>query len=229
MGTDPVKGKAAMRLVFAVLLAGACLFASAGTLRWWRGWVFLLTYAALTMVLARTLFRKSPDLIEERMTARARAKVWDRVLVPLVAVLLPFLSLVVAGLDRRLGWTHSITALASAVAFLAMVGATGFTFWAVMSNPFFSSHVRIQTERGHVVVSDGPYRHVRHPGYAGALVYNLAVPIMLGSFIALWVGAAIVCLLVLRTALEDRTLQAELPGYPEYARHVRYRLVPGVW
>lgn len=229
MATDRIMGKVIGRLVVAVLLAGACLFGGAGTWRWGRGWVFLLAYAALTVILAGTLVRKSPDLIEERMTARTRAKAWDKLLVPVVAVILPFVSLVLAGLDRRLGWTRSITDLASAVALLVMVGATLFTFWAVRSNPFFSSHVRIQTDRGHVVVSDGPYRFVRHPGYAGALVYNLAAPVMLGSLVALWVGVAIVMLLVLRTVLEDRTLQAELPGYPEYVRRVRYRLVPYVW
>lgn len=229
MATGRIMGKVVGRLAAAVVLAGACLFGSAGTFRWWNGWVFLVAYAALAAVMGGALFRRSPDLLEERMTARARAKDWDKVLMPVVAVILPLVSLVLCGLDRRLAWTRSISDLVSVLAFALMVGSTSWTYWAMRSNPFFSSHVRIQTDRGHVVVSDGPYRFVRHPGYAGALVYNLAAPVMLGSLVALGVGVVIVALLVLRTALEDRTLQAELAGYPEYARRVPYRLVPFVW
>lgn len=101
--------------------------------------------------------------------------------------------------------------------------------WATASNAFFSQIVRIQTERGHAVASGGPYRYLRHPGYAGAIVYEAAVPILLASGWSGIASGAAVALLVLRTVLEDRTLQAELPGYADYARRVRYRLVPGIW
>jgi len=101
--------------------------------------------------------------------------------------------------------------------------------WATASNTFFSQVVRIQTERGHTVATGGPYRYLRHPGYFGAILYELAAPILLGSWPALLISSVSAALLVLRTALEDRTLQAELPGYTEYARRVRYRLLPGIW
>jgi protein-S-isoprenylcysteine O-methyltransferase Ste14 len=101
--------------------------------------------------------------------------------------------------------------------------------WAMASNKFFSTTVRIQDDRGQTVTSSGPYRLVRHPGYVGFLVSNLATPLLLGSLWALIPAVVLEALVVVRTALEDRTLQAELGGYRDYARRVRYRLLPGVW
>ena len=104
-----------------------------------------------------------------------------------------------------------------------------FVLWAMASNPFFATTVRIQDDRGHRVVSSGPYRLVRHPGYFGSLIYNLVIPLVLGSLWTFLPALLTIALLVLRTRLEDRTLQAELPGYPEYAAVVRHQLIPGVW
>ena len=101
--------------------------------------------------------------------------------------------------------------------------------WAMWANAFFSTAARVQGERGHVVCSSGPYRLVRHPGYAGFVLQALATPLLLGSRWALAPGVAAAVSMIVRTALEDRMLQAQLPGYAEYARKVRYRLVPGVW
>ena len=101
--------------------------------------------------------------------------------------------------------------------------------WATAANAFFSRIVRLQLDRGQTVVSSGPYRYLRHPAYLGAIAYNLAVGILLASWPAAAVGLAGALLLVVRTALEDRLLRAELPGYEDYARRVRYRLLPGVW
>ena len=93
----------------------------------------------------------------------------------------------------------------------------------------FSSHVRIQSDLGHYVVSDGPYRRVRHPGYTGSIMFNVAAPVLLGSFPALAVGIVFTLLMVIRTALEDSTLQNELQGYDEYAKKTRWRLLPFIW
>lgn len=101
--------------------------------------------------------------------------------------------------------------------------------WATASNAFFSQIVRVQTERGHTVVTGGPYYYVRHPAYIGAIVFELAAPILLASWPAGIPSLLAVILLVLRTALEDRALQAELAGYADYARQVRQRLLPGIW
>ena len=136
---------------------------------------------------------------------------------------------VVAGLDRRYGWSGPFPAPAQVAALLVCSIGYGLVVWATGSNAFFSQIVRIQTERGHTVVKAGPYHYVRHPAYVGALLTQLAMPILLSSWWALVVGSADALLMLLPTALEDRTLRAELPGYPEYTSQVRYRLFPGLW
>ena len=132
-------------------------------------------------------------------------------------------------MDQRYGWTGGFPLAAQITALvICVLGYTVFV-WATASNPFFSQITRIQSERGHTVVTGGPYHTVRHPAYAGAILYELAVPVLLASWGALAISAIGALLLILRTALEDRTLQAELPGYVAYARQVRQRLVPGLW
>jgi protein-S-isoprenylcysteine O-methyltransferase Ste14 len=210
------------------VMTAVCLFAPAGTLRWWNAWVFLAIGVVLIATLTGVVFRNSPGLVEERMTAGEKAKGWDRVLVPILAALLPIASNLLAGFDKRFGWT-SMPLWPCAIAFAGMLIGIGITYRAMRSNPFFSSHVRIQSDRGHQVVSSGPYGWIRHPGYTGTIIYNLCAPILLGSLAAFWVGVLMAALFVVRTALEDRTLQKELPGYSAYAGRVRYRLVPYVW
>jgi protein-S-isoprenylcysteine O-methyltransferase Ste14 len=137
---------------------------------------------------------------------------------------------VVAGLDaRRYQWSPPIPGGVTVAAAAAFVFGQAFAFWAVRSNPFFAKFVRIQHERGHHVVRSGPYAYVRHPGYAGSLLAHLMLPLILGSLWALVPAVIGTALFVVRTWLEDRTLQAELPGYRDYAHDVRWRLVPGVW
>jgi protein-S-isoprenylcysteine O-methyltransferase Ste14 len=229
MEAKAIYAKAIKRVIGFTIVTAACLFAPAGTLRWWNAWAFLGIALVLVSTLTGIVFSKSPGLVEERMTAGAKAKDWDKVLFSLLAVILPLALNVLAGLDRRFGWTKWLTNAASVAAFAVMLVGMLVTYWAMRSNPFFSSHVRIQEDRGHVVVSQGPYRYVRHPGYTGAILYNLGAPILLGSLVALWGGVAIMMVFFVRTALEDRTLQNELGGYREYAAKVRYRLVPFVW
>jgi protein-S-isoprenylcysteine O-methyltransferase Ste14 len=229
----PVSNQASYRkgvaqLVGFSLVTATCLFGSAGTLSWWNGWAFLgvgMVVAALTV----SFFRKSPELLAERMSAAGQAKAWDRVLVPLLGGVLPFLSIILGGLDHRFGWTTSVTTWESALALLVMLVGVALTLRAMQNNPFFSSHVRIQADRGHTVVSSGPYGYVRHPGYTGTILYNLPLPILLGSVVALWAAIAMLLVVVVRTALEDRTLRNELAGYRDYASRVRYRLIPFVW
>jgi protein-S-isoprenylcysteine O-methyltransferase Ste14 len=229
MATKSPTRTVATRLSGFTLLTALSLFAPAGTLRWWNGWLFMGLGVALVGMLTGIVFRKSPDLVQERMTAAGRAKAWDRVLVPILAVVLPFTSNILAGLDRRFGWTTALDLPHHLAGLLAMLAGMLLTFRAMQANRFFSSHVRIQHDRGHTVVSDGPYRFVRHPGYAGTILYNLGAPVMLGSLVAFSVGIAMAVLFVVRTVFEDRVLRRELPGYPEYAARVHYRLLPLVW
>jgi protein-S-isoprenylcysteine O-methyltransferase Ste14 len=115
------------------------------------------------------------------------------------------------------------------ISFVLVALGYALSSWAMLSNPFFSGTVRIQGERGHSVATAGPYHYVRHPGYSGWILANLTTPVALGSLWGLLPGLLVVLGFVVRTAMEDRTLQTELDGYKEYTQQVRYRLVPGIW
>lgn len=225
---DRVLFKRLAQIAFIVMLQALLLFGGAGRLDWWAAWAYTGIYVALIAFNAFTMLRGRQELIAERAEVRAGWKGWDKIIGS--AMSLSWLAtLLAAGLDMRFGWSPALPGAAQAAG--AVLVALGFlTFsWAMASNPFFSSVVRIQKERGHTVVTGGPYRFVRHPGYAGSVVYILATPLLLGSLWA-YVPAVLACiLLVARTALEDRTLLAELPGYREYAGRVPYRLLPGLW
>ena len=156
-------------------------------------------------------------------------KRWDKVLAPLMAISLSFPLFIVAGLDHHFGWSPEFPIWLNILGLLLIIIGYTFASWAIIENRFFSSVTRIQKERGHTVCDSGPYRVVRHPGYAGKV---LALP---GIFMALgsvWTIIPVIVALIIavtRTALEDKTLQEELPGYRNYVNRVRYRLIPGVF
>lgn len=219
----------ALRAALGISILLALLFWPAGRLDWLMGWVYVGAYLTSVSLAFAYMKLADPELLEERTRRRPGAKGWDRVLVVLFGLISTPAALVVAGLDVRYGWSPALP-LALQLAALALGAlACALGFWAMTSNTFFSTFVRIQTERGHAVVSGGPYRFVRHPGYAGVIAFLLLTPVILGSLWALaraGLGAAI---LVAPTALEDRTLHRELEGYPDYAARVRHRLLPGLW
>ncbi len=197
---------------------------------WWAGWAYAIVYI-LGFVASRALAaRRHPDLLAERarFTEHEDAAPWDRVLAPLVGLgggLIPL----VAGLDARFDWSPTLGWPVKLAALAVVLSGYALGSYALIENRFFSGMVRIQSDRGHRVVSSGPYRWVRHPGYAGALLTYWATPLLLD---ALWAFAPVLLLtaaLVIRTQLEDETLQEQLPGYREYAQQVRYRLAPGIW
>jgi len=204
---------------------GLLLFVPAGTLDWPVAWV-LLAFTVISFIINSLLV--SPDLIDERMHRHGNAKPFDRYLVVAI-VLAGFAAIIVSGFDFRYGWTGPIPPAIPAMGFVVVVLSGLIIIWATTSNPFFSAVIRIQDDRGHSVVSTGPYRYIRHPGYAGWCLYMLFLPLMLGSLVALIPGAVAAGLDVVRTYLEDRILMAELTGYREYAVRVRYRLIPKVW
>jgi len=170
-----------------------------------------------------------PEVIVERGQSRKEdIKGWDKVVSALIAV--PALGVpIVAGLDERLGWSPQLTLAVHLIGLVFIALGQGLFTWGMVSNKFFSTVVRIQEERDHTVASGGPYRYVRHPGYVGYIVALFATALALGSLWALIPAGLTMCLFVVRTALEDRTLREELTGYAEYAQRVRHRLVPGVW
>jgi len=212
------------------LIFGASLFISSGQLGWTMAWAYLAVFVAGQAIVGLILVPGNPELAAERAQFRRDAPYkWDRPLTGIVSLFGPLATLIVAGLDVRfrgafqISFTLQLTAMA-VVVIGSLLGA-----WAMAANRYFYGFVRIETERGHTVATGGPYRMVRHPGYAGGVLFDLAAPLMLGSLWALIPAGLTVCLLVVRTALEDRTLQDELDGYKDYAQQVRYRLLPGVW
>ncbi len=208
---------------------GVALFWPAGRIDWRPAWAALAVMFVWIAGTAIVVLRLNPALLAERLGPRKGAKSWDSAIMSALG-LLQLVRYIVAGLDQRHGWTGGLPVVAQ-VAALA-VCALGYDLlfvWAIASNAFFSQIVRIQPERGQTVVTGGPYCYVRHPAYIGAILYELAVPVLLASWWAMIPSGLAAVLLLLRTALEDRTLQAELAGYADYARRVRYRLVPGMW
>jgi protein-S-isoprenylcysteine O-methyltransferase Ste14 len=192
-------------------------------------WIFLGVYLGLLIVFWFAIFRKDPELLRERQQSGPGAKAWDRTWLRIYTVVL-LATFVVALLDvGRFHWSDTVPLWLQIGGLLGAAAGMLFTGWALAENTFFSEVVRIQRDRGHQVVTTGPYRYVRHPGYLGNQVIWLCTPLALGSWLALLPGVVVVVLYVIRTALEDRTLQEELEGYTEYTQTVRYRLVPGVW
>jgi protein-S-isoprenylcysteine O-methyltransferase Ste14 len=217
------------QMAAALVVFGAILFLAAGKLNWIQGWVYLGMNALTQILSAIVLIPRRPDMLAERSKVRPGIKDWDRFLTPAISIVGTLAVIATAGLDIRFGWSKPIpTGLwwsGLAIAFASQM----FVLWAMASNPFFATTVRIQEERGHTVTSRGPYQLIRHPGYAGSLIYNLAIPLVLGSWWIFIPALLTITLILVRSGLEDRTLHDELPGYQEYSAKVRYRLFPGLW
>ncbi len=197
---------------------------------WWEAWVYALVSIVGFVVSRMWAARQHPDLLEERARSMdlKDAKPWDKLLAPILAFGALFI-LIVAGLDQLFGWTVPFMWIAKTVSLIVIILGYLLGSWALIENRFFSGVVRIQNDRGHRVVSTGPYRFIRHPGYAGALWVYLATPVLLDSIWAFIPAVLLVGVLILRTSLEDGTLQEELPGYREYAGKTKFRLIPGLW
>jgi protein-S-isoprenylcysteine O-methyltransferase Ste14 len=215
--------------VFALIfILDVVLFLSAGRLDWPAAWVFSSLYCIYLLIAMVWGTLKDPDLLKERSKRADNVKSWDKVIMGIYTLLLVAM-LILAGLDAgRFGWS-AMPLAAQVIGLLGLVPAGAMNFWAATANTYLSRMVRIQEDRGHQVISSGPYRYVRHPMYVSVILLMVCIPLLLGSWWALIPGGLIVILFVIRTALEDRTLQAELPGYAEYAQRVHYRLLPGVW
>lgn len=208
-----------------VAINSALLFGSAGTLDWPMAWAFIVISLAVFII---GILRSGPDLLDERSRRHVDSKIWDRVIVSVLAAI-SFIILIVAGLSVRFGMGGQVPLNIQVTALIILTLGNCLIVWATWTNRFFSTTVRIQTDRGHEIVSDGPYRFVRHPGYAGMIVYSLFEPLALGSYWAIVPAVLAVVLFIVRTYLEDKTLREELPGYREYSGRVRNRLVPYVW
>jgi len=220
-----------LRTLAMLSVASLVLLLVSGRWDWKWGWVYVIWSILAGIATQGALAWLRPELWAERLGSleKHNAKTWDRWIVPVISFFGPLVIILVAGLDVRFGWTPTWPKGLPWIGLAGILTGYGLGTWALFANPFFSGVVRIQTERGHHVVSGGPYRLVRHPAYAGNLVYYLAVPLMLGSLWAIIPAMLVSGLMIVRIALEDRVLQEELYGYAAYATRVRYRLLPGVW
>jgi len=197
---------------------------------WWEAW----TYGGICFfgfIISRVLAaKKHPDIIKERSESfkHEDTKSWDRVLSPLLVFGSGFIP-IVAGLDALFKLSPGFNFIIKIVSIILLLTGYGLGTYALVENRFFSGTVRIQSERGHKVVSTGPYRWIRHPGYAAALISNIGVPLLLDSYWAFIPVFCVAVVAVIRTYLEDKTLQNELDGYREYAQITRKRLIPFIW
>jgi len=217
--------------ILSVILLLLSPFLASGDWTWDLGWLYtgsMILYMFISRIIA---IRLHPGFARERATASGMqdTKGWDRWLVPLIALWLPLLAVVIAGLDKRLDWSTTMPNLVHWLGLALLVIGYSVGTWAMAANAFFSSHVRIQKDRGHQVIMTGPYAIVRHPAYITGAIAMCGIPLLLDSLLAFPPIILLCTGIVIRTVLEDKTLLAELPGYKEYTEKVRFRLIPGVW
>ncbi|HZH18263.1 MAG TPA: isoprenylcysteine carboxylmethyltransferase family protein [Archangium sp.] len=215
-------------VTLSLIAMGALLFVSAGRLDWKAGWIFagLIVFSLAANAYGTRVL--NPVLNQERWKEREDTKPFDKRITHTYLAMLLTMT-VVAGLDNgRYGWSE-LPAWCMPVGVLLHVLGQLPILWSFAANPHLESTVRVQKDRDHKVISTGPYRFVRHPMYLGLLMMLVAWPLVFGSLWAYVPALIAMAAFILRTALEDRTLQRELPGYTEYTQRTRYRLVPGLW
>ncbi len=217
-----------IREVMGTVMMAAILCLSVGRLDWLMGWALVIITALWIAATALVVIPRYPELLAERVGPKKGTKSWDTIILGIYG-LISIVRYVVAGLDVRYGWSTGISVPLQVVMLIIAVIGYGLVVWATGTNAYFSQTARIQTERGHSVIISGPYQFVRHPAYIGIILFELASAIMLGSWWALLLSGVSSVLFVVRTALEDKMLHDELPGYKEYAQQTRYRLFPSIW
>jgi protein-S-isoprenylcysteine O-methyltransferase Ste14 len=221
------KLKAWLSLAAVAVVMGALIFGSAGSFRFWQAWAFLAVYLAASALVTQDLIANDPALLERRLKGGPTAETEPTQRLIMAFMSLGFVALIVVpGLDHRFGWSRApaVVALAGNV----LVAAGFYVCWLVFkANTFASATIRV--DDGQELVSTGPYAIVRHPMYAGALIYLLGTPLALGSYFGLVVLALMTPILIWRLVDEERVLEQRLPGYSGYKRSVRFRLAPGVY
>jgi len=231
MRLGQVPARYLVRLPLILILQAAVLFLSAGRFDLPRAWIYLGAISIQTLASVMLVSRFNPTLLMGRAQSITKQdiKAWDKVLMPVVLVIQYVVLLAVIGLDvGRFQWS-SLGIVYAIVGFILLVIGAVLGVWAAISNPYYEAVVRIQRDKDHKVVTTGPYRIVRHPGYVGAILVTVSTPLIIGSVFGLVAAGIVVILIFIRTALEDKTLHNELDGYSDYAHRVRYRLLPRVW
>jgi protein-S-isoprenylcysteine O-methyltransferase Ste14 len=233
-GTQSKKKIPASTWIFFIvylILFPAIPFFSAGTFLWPAAWWYYGASVAATTISRLIVARVNPDQLRERGTSLSADNVmpWDRWLSNLVGMTLPVVTLIVVGLDHRWAWSPALPDWVATLSFILLLSGYALATWAFVANRFFSGVVRIQEDRGHEVVTSGPYRYVRHPGYLGGLLSLVATPPLLGSLWGFIPAIFYLLVIIIRTRLEDQMLQEHLQGYEIYTLQTRYRLLPGIW
>jgi protein-S-isoprenylcysteine O-methyltransferase Ste14 len=220
-----------IKLILTYLLMPLVLLLIGWDLVWWQGWLYSVLFPVVGIASRVLAEKRHPGLMAERAKfgKDQNIKPWDKVLAPLMAISLSFPLFIVSGLDHRFGWSPEFPIWLNILGFILITFGYVFASWAIIENHFFSSVTRIQKERGHVVCDSGPYKIVRHPGYAGNIPPLAGIVLALGSVWTLIPVTIALIIAVIRTLLEDKTLQEELTGYREYTKRVRYRLIPGIF
>jgi protein-S-isoprenylcysteine O-methyltransferase Ste14 len=214
-----------LQVSFSVIITATILLVSAGRFNLIYLWVYIVT--SLLVILINALIFPS-ELISERGRKKENVEKWDRIITGII--IFPWLIIyLIAGLDIRFGWSPGYPIWIHLAGLIAFIAGNAFVSWAMISNNYFSTSVRIQYDRGHTVSSGGPYKYIRHPGYVGMIVYLFATPVLLGSLWALIPTVLTIILFIVRAAFEDNTLKKKLEGYKEYSETVKYRLIPGIW
>jgi protein-S-isoprenylcysteine O-methyltransferase Ste14 len=220
--------KTTMKVIIGIIVLLLLLFGSAGTIYWIEAWILIIIYFIYVMGSFIWLKKNNPELLKERTSRRNEGKWWDKIILTIYTILLMFM-LVICGIDAvRFHWSN-LPLILKIIGFIGYIPSVIIIFLTIKENAYLSEVVRIQKDRSKQVVKTGPYKYVRHPMYSGIILMILFTPFALGSFIALIFSGLIIILFIIRTYLEDKTLQNELPGYKEYIKKVRYRLVPGLW
>lgn len=218
--------RGATRNLLGVSLAGTTLIVSAGGVRWAGAWIFLGSLFVVQLVNVTVLANVNPAVLTERLSRETPRERWDLIIFTMLSVL-AFAVVLAAGLDRRFGWAPPLPTWSRVAAALLIVLGDAVFLWAVALNRYFSKFVRVRADQR--VVSTGPYRWVRHPGYLGWLCFWLGLVMLLGSPLALALAGVSVPLVAGRAVLEERVLRDELDSYTSYAGRVRHRLIPLVW
>jgi protein-S-isoprenylcysteine O-methyltransferase Ste14 len=213
-----------------IAVMAALLFVPAGTIWWPQAWVFLVELAVSGLLISGWLYVHDPALLAQRMASPVQHEqpAWDRIF--MICVLLFFCAwLAVMGLDAVRFRASRVPVWAQVVGALAIL-VSQYVFWLVFrANSYAAPVVKVQTDRGHAIATTGPYALVRHPMYAGAILLLIGIPLLLGSWYGLVLAPVLVVGFAIRAVLEERVLQAQLPGYADYAARVRYRFVPLIW
>jgi protein-S-isoprenylcysteine O-methyltransferase Ste14 len=219
----------AIRLATGIAILLAAFFGSAGTLAWPEAWLYIIIQYSFSTIFAIWLKKYNPELLRDRMAfLKPAAKRWDKAILLISTVIfVPYLIL--PGLDAvRFQWS-SVPPLIKIVSFVGIILSYILLFWVMRENTYLSRIVEIQTERGHRVITTGPYQYVRHPMYFGVIVLFNSIPVALGSLWTLIPSSVLTLLILIRTYLEDKTLREELEGYNSYAEKVKYKIIPGIW